>query len=374
MKKTLIATLLLSFTWFGGSALPARASDENLQVQMLMQLFRLPQPEWLAFLNENRGLLDSTFFERVDSRIRWGVENNQIDDALRMSIAADMAMKANGQKGRYRMTMVYAFLKANNDGMAKDVLMNILLTDPGDQECELLMAILLKAEGETIEALNRFKKLADAGYHKDECLYNIGVIYILMQKYAEGEKALEDCIALNPNFADASKFLEKYRQTRPKFAPEGVSLNKLPLPKASNVSNVSEEARQKCQTFFDEGEAFMKAGEIAKAKAAYGRALEQNPAHVKSLAYLGALLYRQGDLDGAIEHLRKAVGYAPKDREALHYLGYAYERRFDTKGSAADLEEAALFFQQGKLAAPQDHQFQSELDRVNGKRNPAANR
>src|ERR1017187_580971 len=113
MKKTLIATVLLWCFLWGGSPLPARAADEQAQVQMLMQLFRLTQPEWLGLLNENRMLLDASFFERCDSRIRWAIENNQIDDALRMSIVADMAMKSNGQVGRYRMTMVYAFLKAN---------------------------------------------------------------------------------------------------------------------------------------------------------------------------------------------------------------------------------------------------------------------
>ena len=373
MKKTFIAILLLSCSWVGGGT-PAYAADENLQVQLLQQVFRLPQPEWPPLLSDNRHLLDQSFFERCDARIRWGIENNQIDDALRISTVADTAMKVNGQKGRYRMTMIHAFLKSNNMGMAKDVIINVRLTDPDDSEAKFLFASILKSEGDVVNSYNAFKELISAGYHRDECLFQMGLLDLAMERFTLGEQELRECLALNPNHTEAQKVLDRYLAARPKLAPPGTAFNNLPLPPSHKGPTVSLDAQKLCQTYFDEAEAYFHAGEIGKAKLAYGRALEKNPTHVKSLVYLGALLYRQGDVNGAIERLTQALGQDRKDVEALRYLGYAFERRFDAKGAKQDLEQAAMCFQTGSKVAPGDRQFKSDLERVSSKRGQAAHR
>ena len=91
------------------SAAPAYGVGEAEQIQLLRQAFRLPQPEWPALLEENKNLLDDSFFQRCEARIKWGVENNQIEDAIRFALVADTALRVIGQPGRYSWVLRRAF-------------------------------------------------------------------------------------------------------------------------------------------------------------------------------------------------------------------------------------------------------------------------
>jgi TonB family protein len=54
----------------------------------------------------------------------------------------------------------------------------------------------------------------------------------------------------------------------------------------------------------------------------------------------GIDLYQQGDIEGAIEHLKKGVQETPNDADAWRYLGLAYERKGDEKNARKALARA----------------------------------
>ena len=164
---------------------PAWAADEDSQIQMLKKILGPPSHSAEAVLAENRQLLDASFFERIDTRIRWGQENNQLEDAIRFSGLGDKARKVMGQPGRYRVELVHAFLRSGNYTLAKDVLTNILFTDPEEPEAQFLVATILKDEGDLFDARTLFKRAAEAGFAVEECLYEIGRIDRIFNENAD---------------------------------------------------------------------------------------------------------------------------------------------------------------------------------------------
>jgi tetratricopeptide (TPR) repeat protein len=73
-------------------------------------------------------------------------------------------------------------------------------------------------------------------------------------------------------------------------------------------------------------------GHYEEALAALARALELDPDFARAHRRLGEVLAAQGDLEGAVEELRKAVRLAPRDshaREALHKAERDLRRRSD---------------------------------------------
>ena len=374
MKKTWITALLITGCLAGFGLMPAGAADETAQIQLLKQTFRMTQPEWTSLLNENKNLLDQTFFERCDARIRWGIENNQIDDAIRFSTVADTAMKVNGQAGTvYRMTLVYAFLKANNSIMSKDILINVMLTDPDYHEAEFMYGSILKGDGSTVEAYNIYKKLAGLNYRKSDCLYHMGFIDLQIDRTEQGLKELKESMDLDPN-GPAKALVLEFERTQPRLAPSGTPFQGLPLPTSSKGPEVSAQGVAEANVYFNEGEASFKAGDVTKAKAGYLRAIQKNPGFTKAYAYLGAMLYRQGDINDAIVKLSTAYQLDGQDKETQRFLAYCYERRFDTKGNRQDLDLAQALYQKLAKASPMDAQCKAEVDRVNGKKSPSANR
>jgi tetratricopeptide (TPR) repeat protein len=362
--------------WFVGSLValsmvaslagPALAADEHLQMQLIKQLIRFPQNEWAKMLDESRQLLDASFFERCDSRIRWGIDNNQIEDAIRFSMISDAAMRANGQNGKYRMSLVYAFLKSGNDSMADQILANIMLTDPSDQEAQFLSTGILRARNQFYDAYVGYKKLSEAGYRADECLYQMGVISAILDQGDRAEKEFQQALTINPNNAGAKAALDKLVASRPKFIPGGGGFKDVPIIGAG--AQVSPDAVKLATSLFNQAEAHSLTGQLTKARDEYSKAIKTNPRLTKAYVYLGAVLYRLNDLDGALQILNQAVQADAKDREAWRFLAYCYERKFDTKGSPDDLERAILSYQNGSKNSPDDRQFQVELGRAQSKR------
>ena len=74
-----------------GLAQPCRAAEESMQALMLRKLFATPLDGWRKVLEDNKNILDTSFFQRVEARIRWSIDNGQVDDALRFALAGDTA-------------------------------------------------------------------------------------------------------------------------------------------------------------------------------------------------------------------------------------------------------------------------------------------
>lgn len=76
-------------------------------------------------------------------------------------------------------------------------------------------------------------------------------------------------------------------------------------------------------TLYRLGTLLARAGETARARAAYERALALQPDLAEAQNDLGTLLAREGDLGGAIGRFRAALAEAPDYPDALNNLGYA---------------------------------------------------
>ena len=56
-------------------AAPVQAADEASQVLMLRRVFSAPVEAWPTVLKNNTRLIDKSFFERVEARIKWSIDN-----------------------------------------------------------------------------------------------------------------------------------------------------------------------------------------------------------------------------------------------------------------------------------------------------------
>lgn len=82
-------------------------------------------------------------------------------------------------------------------------------------------------------------------------------------------------------------------------------------------------------------------GSPDRAKAAYRKALELDPAHPDAHLNLGRLLHEEGALDEAERHYRSALSTDPESARAFFNLGVALEDK-DRPGGAVEAYEAAV--------------------------------
>ena len=105
--KAVISLTLCLLTM--GLAQPCRAAEESMQALMLRKLFATPLDGWRKVLEDNKNILDTSFFQRVEARIRWSIDNGQFDDALRFALAGDTAGAVVKRKTDYRIQMSQLF-------------------------------------------------------------------------------------------------------------------------------------------------------------------------------------------------------------------------------------------------------------------------
>lgn len=83
------------------------------------------------------------------------------------------------------------------------------------------------------------------------------------------------------------------------------------------------QASPSASTLYRLGTLLTKTGEVARARAAYERALALQPDLAEASNDLGALLAQGGEIDAAIQRFREALASTPEYPDALNNLGYA---------------------------------------------------
>jgi Flp pilus assembly protein TadD len=108
------------------------------------------------------------------------------------------------------------------------------------------------------------------------------------------------------------------------FLPFGRELLDQGLDAAAIVAfERAAEASPSASTLYRLGTLLTKTGEVARARAAYERALTLDATMAEAHNDLGALLAQGGDVDAAIARFRKALEATPDYPDALNNLGYA---------------------------------------------------
>jgi len=171
-----IPVLLLCLGFLLAATGPVRAADESLQVLMLKKLFATSTLQWREILEQNRSILDGSFFERVEKRIRWGLDNGQVEDAVRFAVVADLAGLTVKRNTNYRLEMAQMFLGLGNRQTAMDLVDNILVMDPKNQVVRFFKASAIHDSGNLVDSYVLYDALAKEGYRRSDCLYRMALI------------------------------------------------------------------------------------------------------------------------------------------------------------------------------------------------------
>lgn len=355
---------------------PARAADETQQVLMLKKVFSSPTTQWSEILEQHRNLLDASFFERVEKRIRWSLDNGQVDDALRFAIAGDLAGRAAGRKTNYRLDLAQLFLKLNNIQMVIDLLDNILVMEPNDQPARFLKASVLHDGGNLVDSYTYYVALAGEGYRKAECLYRMALIELRKEDPGLARTHLEEAVRLDPRHVLAKQELDNVVKglSELHFVPEGAGTTSNPnsppfggTPNQGGPNSLTPDQKNRADDFLAQAEVARDQGDLPRAVELYNQAISANPTLVKAYVYLGAVYFQTRNLDTAINTLVRASELNPRDAEAWRFLGYCYERRFDAKQEAGDLQKAMEAFQKSTDLDPSNEILKMDLQRLQDK-------
>ncbi|MBI3929758.1 MAG: tetratricopeptide repeat protein [Armatimonadetes bacterium] len=353
MRYRPFVTLLLCLFWLG--TLPA-PGDEMAQVEMLKRVFSQEDvTKWKDVLRQHSGVLDESFFQKVESRIRWSVDHNHIDDAIRFAMVGDYSAEVKGKPGNYRLGLTEAFLKAGNMTLAAQLIENLLIENPELKPARFMKAALLEGKKDFFEAHELFGKLAQEGYKRVDCLFQQGLISLVIGQEERARKEFQEVLKIDPGHSGAREKIALMDRVL------GVSSQGTGTPNT-----------QGADTFFREAEAALGKGQLQQAEELYRKALGADPRHLRSLRYLGALYYRLGSMDQALDVLLQATRVNADDFDTWRYLGNAYERKFDTQGNPGDLNQAIQAYQQSVRINPENELVRGELERAQQKAGPAA--
>lgn len=369
--RQLSATALLSVTlWAGAYAAPTSS------VEMLREMFQRPVTEWQQTLRTNSRLLNEEFFTNIGKRVRWGVENNHVDDAFRFAMVGDFAAEATRRPANYRIDLATLFFKAQNYVMAGQIVDNIRITSPttpAASEAQFLSAQIKEMQKDLFGAYTDFIDLAQKKYKPDETWYRAGLISLFM---GEETRALEEFKKSgSPEAMARAQGIEAQRSDNwDAIAPVPNSENDVVMPDTSGISytppsssspefpdlNPSVPGTSSAVASAPQADPLARA-RVAVADNRLVDALDLyenlfNPGDLQVSLEYGAVLYRLGDLKEAKSVYDQALSKNGKSVELLRGRANTLERLFDREGQRDNLNAAVADYQQATALAP-DHQL-----------------
>lgn len=355
MRKNVLLTLLLLFFCSLGAG-----ADEQQQVEMLKEVLARPIPQWKEVLARHRGVIDNTFFGNVEKRIRWALDHNHVDDAIRFSIIGDFASEVTGRPANFRTDLAQAFYDTGNIAMMRDIVINVMLTSPGNKKAIFLRAVADSQTGNIADAYNYFSELAQQNYEPANCYYEMGKISLAMNQEKRGVEELEK--ASNLGHPEAGKLVAQIKSTQMVIVPDGARDNPRRQPAGQNTGSPSDPA-----TLLAKATMAIEEGELEAAEDNLKQVIQAKPNEPTAYIQLGAVYYRWAELPLAIETLTKATQLDAGNPDAWRYLGNALERQFDTQGNKADLDKARAAYEKSLGLNPGDPLIQMEIARVKDK-------
>jgi tetratricopeptide (TPR) repeat protein len=183
-----------------------------------------------------------------------------------------------------------------------------------------------------------------------EVLNDLGVIYLLQQRYHECLVALRGALTAKPDFAPALANLGRlYIATQMNFSAVR-ELEKAVKLEPGNVTNLC-----------DLGEAYQRTLNQAAAERTYRQALKVNPRHTPARVGLGKVLYARTKYDEAERELAQALKESPGDADAQTTLG---RMRLERSTSDSDLPNIRSLFEGAAKADPQSPDAWYDLGRI----------
>lgn len=338
---------------------PALAVEEGAQAQMLKQMFQLPATDWPGFLNENAGLLDQSFFERIDARIRWSADSNQVEDAVRFAQVGDLACDAAGRLGGYRLGLVVALQKAGNDVTARGVLEHIMQTHPNSAEARFLRAAYRRLDLDWAGALDDYQRVINQNFRTADCHYYSGLCHNALEKPRDALAAFRRAAALGNELAPAE--VERLQKT--------VIAADVPFSDVAPPVTVDRKVDPaKHAVYFRTAEEANRAGRLATALQNYEDACKADRTQAYYWICLGACRYKSGQPEQAATEIRQGLNLNGKSVEGWRYLACCYERIYDKTLAPLDLGNARHSYEQVLKLMPGDAVARMGLERLAAKK------
>ncbi len=350
------------------------ANAAMTSVEMLRDLFRLPPTEWSQHLKSNSRLLNDEFFTNVEKRVRWGIENNHVDDAFRFAMVGDFASEAVKRPANFRIDLAELFYKAENLVMAGQIVDNIMITSPNTlqaRQAQYLRGRLYEMQKDLFSAYNDFRALADAKYEPALTWYKAAQISLLSENEPRGKEEMIKAAAAGSR--EAAEYLAKLEQLNNQDWAQLPAVPNTTNPNTTNPNTTSPNVASTNSTAPSSGDPLAIArlaaadGRLDEAVAAYRALLAVDSARLEVLQELSATLYRIGELVAAKIVADQGLVSYPQDVALLRYRANINERMFDREGRAADLTAALVDYRQAVALSP-GHEFLTwELSRAESK-------
>jgi tetratricopeptide (TPR) repeat protein len=377
-KRIGVAAALAASLWTGAAA-------ATTSVEMLREMFNRPVTEWKQELKNNSRLLNDDFFSNVSKRIRWGMENNHVDDAFRFAMVGDFAAEAVNRPATYRIDLAEAFFKDGNTIMPGQIADNIIISSPDTEEArraQFLRGRLFETAKDLFNAYMMYKALADQKWQPADTWLKCGEISLLI---GEEKRGLEELgLAAAAGSAEAEDILAKYKArdqdwnsipalpnqpgdqtfpntdqtpTAPSLSPTSGETTAPPAVPSSEVSSSDPLAMARDA---------MAHNHLSEGISMYAALFDPNDPQV--CREYGAALYRSGDLKTARQIFDQALARHGNDVELLRGRANTLERMYDRQGDKATLAAAIADYQKAASLDP-DHQLLSwELARAQAKK------
>lgn len=361
----------------------------STSVEMLREMFQRPITEWKQLLGANRRFLNEEFFSNIDKRVRWGIENNHIDDAFRFSMVGDFAAEVVNRPANYRVDLADLFFKAENDLMAGQIVDNIIITSSGTPQAyraQLIRGLLKEKEKDLYGAYLDYVALTKVKYRLDETWYRCGLISEFIGEITRAKEEYGKAVAAGNNGAAAQR-LERI------VAQEKGDWDQIPpLPNADNdkamvntsaISTSSTGSTLTSATGADSSSSSSKTGASsleqvwskARLQAASGQLVDASetyssifdPSNLELARDYAAVYYRMGELEKARKIYDKALAAHPDGVELLRGRANTLERLYDRNGDRKALAQAVADYSKALKLAPSDLLLDWEIQRVKAK-------
>lgn len=357
-----------------GMTLWTAAGAASTSAEMLREMFAVPPTEWRQHLQTNRRLLNEEFFTNVDRRIRWGIENNHVDDAFRFAMVGDFAAEVSKRPANYRIDLAELFFKAQNYLMTRQTIDNIIITSPDTPvayRAQFLRGRLKEMEKDLFGAYQDYVELANKKYEPAETWYKAAQI-----SGFRGELSLA-----KEEFKKAAAAGSKPAEIELKRLEEMDNVDWSGIAPAPNTSNTTvpilSPATQDPGQVGTPQPPLSVEDPVAKARLALADGRVDDAVADFQLAYdgksleiareYGAALYRSGDLAKAKSILDQALVNHPNDVELLRFRGNTLERMYDREGQANNLKAALVDYQKALGLEPSHALLPWEIERAKAK-------
>lgn len=378
------AAALISLTVWSG----ALAATTTTSVDMLREMFRTPVTEWQGTLRAHRGLLNEEFFTNVGKRVRWGIENNHVDDAFRFAMVGDFAAEAVNRPPNYRIDLAELFYKADNYQMAGQIVDNIRITSPESVQAvkaQYLGALMKEKQKDLFGAYTDFVELANKKYEPELTWYRAGLISLYVGEIARAKEEFTRS-GSPPALAELDRIKANEAGGFDSLPPVPNSPNDMTVPNTSGVSaSLPSSEDPEYPTLRPEAPPVASSGAtvsggqdpLARARLAvadnrlvdaidlYAGIFDPGEAQI-ALEY-GAVLYRMGDLEQAKQIYDQALARNAKHVELLRGRANTLERMFDREGQRDVLKAALSDYRQASSLDPAHQLLPWELTRAQSK-------